>query len=109
MNVHAMSPNHRAMSRNNMTRPIARPCGNERERGMALIMSLVILMILTLLGITAMSTSSLEEKMSGNTQEGTRAFEVAESGLQNTLSDATQIVPSGPPVTSPKYSITASG
>jgi Tfp pilus assembly protein PilX len=105
MNVHAMPPmNHRAMSRNNMTRPEARPCGNARERGMALVMSLVILMILTLLGITAMGTSSLEEKMSGNTQEGARAFEVAESGLQRTLSDATQFVPSGPPVTSPKYS-----
>lgn len=61
-----------------------------RERGTALILSLVILMILTILGITAMSTSSLEEKMSGNTQEGTRAFEVAESGLQSSLSDYNQ-------------------
>ena len=55
--------------------------GNRYERGTALIMSLVILMILTILGITAMSTASLEEKMSGNTQESTRAFEAAESGL----------------------------
>lgn len=52
-------------------------------------MSLVILLILTILGVTAMSTSFLEEKMSGNTQEGTRAFEVAESGLQSTLTDPT--------------------
>jgi Tfp pilus assembly protein PilX len=66
------------------------PRGNTRERGTALIMSLVILMILTILGITAMSTASLEEKMSGNTQEGTRAFEVAESGLQSTLGDFNQ-------------------
>lgn len=51
------------------------------QRGAALIMSMVILLILTLLGITAMGTSSLEEKMSGNTQEITRAFEAAESGL----------------------------
>jgi type IV pilus assembly protein PilX len=53
----------------------------EFQRGTALIMSMVILMILTLLGITAMGTASLEEKMSGNTQESTRAFEAAESGL----------------------------
>ena len=62
--------------------------GNRYERGTALIMSLVILMILTILGITAMSTASLEEKMSGNTQESTRAFEAAESGLNSALNTA---------------------
>jgi len=51
------------------------------ERGTVLIVALVILLILSLLGITAMSTSSLEQKMSGNIQESTRAFEAAESGL----------------------------
>ncbi len=58
------------------------------QRGTALIMSLVILMILTILGITAMGTASLEEKMSGNTQEGTRAFEAAESGLNQAINTA---------------------
>ncbi len=53
------------------------------ERGTALIMSLVFLMILTILGITAMGTASLEEKMSGNTQETNKAFQAAESGLMN--------------------------
>ncbi len=62
--------------------------GNRYERGTALIMSLVILMILTILGITAMGTASLEEKMSGNTQESTRAFEAAESGLNNAMNTA---------------------
>lgn len=101
MNAHAMPPvNCRALSEWSG----ARPCGNARERGVALAMSLVILLILTMLGITAMGTSSLEEKMSGNTQEGTRAFEVAESGLQSTFSDATQFVPNGA-VTSPLYPI----
>jgi len=60
--------------------------GRRYERGTALVMSLVILMILTILGITAMSTASLEEKMSGNTQESTRAFEAAESGLNSATS-----------------------
>jgi len=55
--------------------------GGTRQRGIALIMSLVILLILTILGISAMGTSSLEQKMSGNIQEGTHAFEAAESGL----------------------------
>jgi Tfp pilus assembly protein PilX len=60
-------------------------CAGRHERGTALIMSLVILMILTILGITAMSTASLEERMSGNTQESTRAFQAAESGLNEAL------------------------
>lgn len=55
------------------------------QGGTALIMSLVILMILTILGITAMGTSSLQEKMAGNAQESTRAFEAAESGLIQAL------------------------
>lgn len=55
------------------------------QRGTALIMSLVILVILTILGMTAMSTSTLQEKMSANIQESTRAFQVAESGLQESL------------------------
>lgn len=59
--------------------------GNHCQRGAALIMSLVILMILTILGISAMGTASLEEKMSGNTQEATRAFQAAESGLNDAL------------------------
>jgi len=58
------------------------------QRGTALIMSMVILMILTILGITAMGTASLEEKMSGNTQEATRAFQAAESGLSQAFNTA---------------------
>jgi len=60
----------------------------QSQRGVALIMSLVILIILTILGISAMGTASLEEKMSGNTQETTRAFEAAESGLIQALATA---------------------
>lgn len=59
--------------------------GSRYQRGTALIMSMVILMILTILGISAMGTASLEEKMSGNVQEATRAFQAAESGLNQAL------------------------
>lgn len=51
-------------------------------------MSLIILLILTMLGVAAMGTSSLQEKMSGGIQESTRAFQIAESGLQESLSTA---------------------
>lgn len=72
-----------------------RPPTSRYERGTALIISLVILLILTLLGITAMSTSSLEQKMSGNTQEATRAFEAAESGLNQALNTSGSLTLSG--------------
>jgi Tfp pilus assembly protein PilX len=55
------------------------------QRGAALIMALVILFILTILGVTAMSTSSLEQKMAGNIQDLTRAFQAAESGVDRVI------------------------
>lgn len=58
------------------------------QRGAALIMALVILLVLTVLGISALTTTTLEEKMSGNTQETTRAFEAAESGVNSALGTA---------------------
>ncbi|OGT19335.1 MAG: hypothetical protein A2V90_04305 [Gammaproteobacteria bacterium RBG_16_57_12] len=58
------------------------------QRGTALIMSLVILMILTILGVTAMGTATLEERMAGNTQELNKAFQAAESGLTQVLDTA---------------------
>jgi len=68
-------------------------CGH--QRGVVLIMSLVFLMILTILGISAMGTSSLEEKMSGNIQESTHAFEAAESGLNQAFSTSGALSLSG--------------
>lgn len=58
------------------------------QRGVALVMAMVILIILTLIGISAMNTSLLQGKMSGNTQESTRAFEAAESALSKAMNDA---------------------
>jgi hypothetical protein len=68
-------------------------------------MSMVILLILTILGITAMGTASLEEKMSGNTQESTRAFEAAESGLMEALNTPGSLVLSGSSDNSFNYSL----
>lgn len=51
------------------------------QRGAALIMALMFLTILTILGVTAMSGASLEEKMAGNLKEQTVAFEAAETAV----------------------------
>lgn len=53
----------------------------DSQRGAVLVTALVFLVILTLLGITSMSTNTLEERMAGNSQDANRAFQAAESGL----------------------------
>lgn len=78
--------------------------GGQQQHGTALVMSMVILLILTILGIAAMGTASLEEKMSGNTQESTRAFEAAESGLTEALNTAGSLTLSGTSSNSFTYS-----
>jgi type IV pilus assembly protein PilX len=62
--------------------------GISPQHGTALVMSLVVLLILTILAVASMSASSLQEKMSGNLQETTRAFQASESGLNRSLSDS---------------------
>lgn len=53
------------------------------QRGSVLIVSLLMLLVLTLIGITAMSTSTLEEKMAGNSRDQNLAFQAAEAGLRD--------------------------
>lgn len=57
------------------------------EKGATLVTALVILLILTLIGIAAMRTSSFEERMAGNIQDTTFAFEAAESGLNRAMNE----------------------
>ena len=64
-----------------MTR-LCRPCpSRHRQRGVALVMALVFLLLLTLLGITALNTTSLEGKMATNVKDRNLAFQAAESAL----------------------------
>lgn len=53
-----------------------------RQRGMVLIVSLVMLLALTLLGLAAMQNSSLEERMAGNTRAENLAFQSTEAALR---------------------------
>lgn len=52
-----------------------------KQQGVALIMALVFLVLLTILGLTAMNTTSLEEKMAGNIKDKNAAFQAAEAAL----------------------------
>lgn len=51
------------------------------QRGFVLIMALVFMVLLTIIALTAMSTTSLEEKMAGNSKDRNLAFQSAETAL----------------------------
>lgn len=59
-----------------------------RQVGAVLITALVLLVIMTLLGLTTMSTSYLEERMAANSQEISRSFQVADAGLTQAFLNA---------------------
>ena len=58
-----------------------------RQSGAVLIVAMIILVILTLLGVTAMNTTSLQERIASNTQEQVHAFQAAETGLNQAFAD----------------------
>lgn len=51
------------------------------EEGVALAISLVLLLAMTVLGVATLSSTSLNEKMTSNAQQKAIAFEVAESAI----------------------------
>jgi type IV pilus assembly protein PilX len=54
----------------------------KHQRGAALIIGLMMLVIITLLAVTAVSTSTTELVMAGNEQFRERPFQAAESGIE---------------------------
>lgn len=53
-----------------------------RQHGMALVLALILLVALTLLGLSAMDSTMLEMKLAKNTQERAYAFNMAETALR---------------------------
>jgi type IV pilus assembly protein PilX len=53
-----------------------------RQRGAILIVSMLMLLVMTLIGVTAVSTTTLEEKMAGNARQRQLAFQAADSALR---------------------------
>ncbi|HEY5673449.1 MAG TPA: PilX N-terminal domain-containing pilus assembly protein [Malonomonas sp.] len=54
----------------------------DNEDGAVLIVGLMILVVLSLLGVTTMQTSTIEEKMANNMGQRQFAFQAAEAGLR---------------------------
>lgn len=69
----------------------AQPCNRigrpQQQGGAVLVVALVLLTVLTFIAVTALNTSSLEEKMASNTQEINQAFQAADSGLTKAFLD----------------------
>lgn len=52
------------------------------EQGLVLLIGLIILLVLSLLAISAIRSTTLEERMTGNSQDQQIAFQVAEAALR---------------------------
>jgi type IV pilus assembly protein PilX len=53
-----------------------------RQRGAVLVVGLIFLALMTLIGVTAFSVATQEERMAGNARDRLRAFEAAEVALR---------------------------
>ncbi len=53
-----------------------------RQKGAAIFMALVMLLVMTIIGITASQTTTLEEKMAGNLRDQTLALQAGEAALR---------------------------
>ena len=56
--------------------------GHNRQKGAALIVSLVMLLLLTIVGVSSVRMTSMQERMAGNLQFRTTAFEWAEEAAR---------------------------
>jgi hypothetical protein len=54
----------------------------KKEEGIALIIALLMLLVLTFIGISSISTTTFETNISGNERVGTDAFYASEGGFQ---------------------------
>ena len=70
----------------------------KKQSGAILVVGLVLLLVLTVLGISTMSTASLELNMAGNDQFSENAFQLAETGIDVTIANVNAGVGVPPPL-----------
>ena len=59
----------------------------ESQSGAVLFTALVMMVLMTLLAVTMMGNTAIDEKMAQNSQEQNRAFQAAETGIEMALAD----------------------
>jgi len=81
------------------------------ERGAALVIGLILLLLLTLLAVSGMNSASLEFIMAGNEQYRANAFQAAEAGIEQSMAlgvfnpDAAQTL-NGAPTAADTWAVT---
>lgn len=58
------------------------PGTGRQQRGAVLVISLIILLLMTIIGVVAMQGATLEERMAGNVRDNQIAFNAAEAALR---------------------------
>lgn len=54
---------------------------NSKQQGAVLVVSLIILLLMTIIGVSSMKTTTLEERMAGNMRDQNLSFQSAEAAL----------------------------
>lgn len=67
---------------NSTARPARNLKSQHRQRGVVLVVSLIMLLVVTLLAVSSMQGTGLEEKMAGNTRDRNLAFQTTESAIR---------------------------
>jgi len=78
-----------------------------RQKGAALVVGLILLLILTLLAVTGMNTASTELVMAGNEQFRQNAFQASETGIEQALAVLRTVPQTGGAVTGAVTPVTA--
>ena len=68
----------------------------QHQRGMALIICLIVLVVVTIMGLSSIRDTAMEEKMAGNMKNRNMAFQAAESALREgeAYVETTSVLPS---------------
>jgi type IV pilus assembly protein PilX len=69
------------------------------QRGVTLIITLVMLVLITLVGVSSIRTSTMDEKMAGNSRDRDKAFQAAEAAVQTCLARLANETYTGTPLT----------
>ncbi len=57
----------------------------QHQQGVSLLVSMVILILITLIGVTALKSASVEEQMASNLYQKNVTFQASESAVENTI------------------------
>ena len=68
-----------------VTKAHFRTDGHRRQRGAALVVGLLLLLVITLLAVAGMNSAAVEYIMAGNEQHRQNAFQAAETGIEQTI------------------------